>query len=126
MVHELKDGDLINFGCDINASFHLIASQEKIEQAPVKSSGQIRVDMTENEANYSRDTLHTKSTLILNNSPSQAISFDNGTQEESSLDPLTNLPNRSIFNEYLSNAINNAQKSNQMLVESYGSGSIEV
>ena len=115
LVHELKDGDLINFGCDINASFHLIASQEKIEQAPVKSSGQLRVDLTENEANYSRDTLHTKSTLILHNSPSQAISFDNGTQEESFLDPLTNLPNRSIFNEYLSNAINNAQKSNQML-----------
>jgi len=115
LVHELKDGDLINFGCDINSSFHLIASQEKIEQAPVKSSGQIRVDLTENEANYSRDNLHTKSTLILHNSPSQTISFDNGTQEESFLDSLTNLPNRSIFNEYLSNAINNAQKSNQML-----------
>jgi pSer/pThr/pTyr-binding forkhead associated (FHA) protein len=38
LVHELKDGDLINFGCDINASFHLIASQEKIEQAPVQDS----------------------------------------------------------------------------------------
>ncbi len=115
LVHELKDGDLINFGCDINASFHLIASQEKIEQAPVKSSGQLRVDLTENEANYSRDDLHTKSTLILHHSPSQTISFDNRTQEESFLDILTNLPNRSIFNEYLSNAINNAQKSNQML-----------
>ena len=115
LVHELKDGDLINFGCDINASFHLIASQEKIEQAPVKSSGQLRVDLTENEANYSRDDLHTKSTLILHHSPSQTISFDNRTQGESFLDPLTNLPNRSIFNEYLSNAINNAQKSNQLL-----------
>jgi diguanylate cyclase (GGDEF)-like protein len=115
LVHELKDGDLINFGCDINASFHLIASQEKIEQAPVKSSGQLRVDLTENEANYSRDNLHTKSTLILHHSPSQTISFDNRTQEESFLDILTNLPNRSLFNEYLSNAINNAQKSNQML-----------
>jgi diguanylate cyclase (GGDEF)-like protein len=115
LVHELKDGDLINFGCDINASFHLIASQEKIEQAPVKSSGQLRVDLTENEANYSQNNLHTKSTLILHHSPSQTISFDNRTQEESFLDPLTNLPNRSLFNEYLSNAINNAQKSNQLL-----------
>ena len=115
LVHELKDGDLINFGCDINASFHLISSQEKIEQAPVKSSGQLRVHLTENEANYSQNNLHTKSTLILHNSPSQTLSFDNRTQEESSLDPLTNLPNRSLFNEYLSNAINNAQKSNQLL-----------
>ena len=115
LVHELKDGDLINFGCDINASFHLIASQEKIEQAMIKSSGQLRVHLTENEANYSQNNLHTKSTLILHNSPSQTLSFDNRTQEESSLDPLTNLPNRSLFNEYLSNAINNAQKSNQML-----------
>jgi len=115
LVHELKDGDLINFGCDINASFHLIASQEKIEQAMIKSSGQLRVHLTENEANYSQNNLHTKSTLILHNSPSQTLSFDNRTQEESSLDPLTNLPNRSLFNEYLSNAINNAQKSNQLL-----------
>ena len=115
LVHELKDGDLINFGCDINASFHLIASQKKIEPAPVKIYEQVRGNLTENRANYSQNNLHAKSTLILHHSPSQTISFDNRTQEESFLDILTNLPNRSIFNEYLSNAINNAQKSNQLL-----------
>ncbi|GCL49060.1 putative diguanylate cyclase/phosphodiesterase [Microcystis aeruginosa NIES-3804] len=115
LIHELKDGDLINFGCDINASFHLIASQEKIEQASVKNSGQPRVDLTENKANSSQNNLHGKSTLILHHSRSQTISFDPRTQEESFLDPLTDLPNRSLFNEYLSNAINNAQKSNKLI-----------
>ncbi|AVQ74088.1 phytochrome-like protein cph2 [Microcystis aeruginosa NIES-2519] len=115
LVHELKDGDLINFGCEINASFHLIANQERIEQAPVKSLGQLRVDLTENEANYSQNNFHAKSTLILHHSPSQTISFDHRTQDESFLDDLTDLPNHSLFNEYLSNAINNAQKTNQLL-----------
>lgn len=115
LIHELKDGDLINFGCDINASFHLIASQERIEQAPVKSPGQGRVTITENEENSSQNNLHAKSTLILHHSQSQIISFDDTIQDESFLDALTDLPNRSLFNEYLSIAINNAQKNNKLL-----------
>jgi len=115
LVHELKDGDLINFGCDINASFHLIGSQEKIEQAPVKSPEQVRVNLTDNEANYSQNNLHVKSTLILDQSQSQIISFDNRIQDESFLDVLTDLPNRSLFNEYLSSAISNARKNNKLI-----------
>jgi diguanylate cyclase (GGDEF)-like protein len=115
LIHELKDGDLINFGCDINASFHLITSQEKIEKPPVKSYGQARVTLTENEENSPSDSLREKSTLILNPSQSQIISFDDTIQDESFLDALTDLPNRSLFNEYLSIAINNAQKNNKLL-----------
>jgi diguanylate cyclase (GGDEF)-like protein len=115
LVHELKDGDLINFGCDINASFHLIGSQEKIEQAPVKSPEQVRANLTDNEANYSQNNLHGKSTLILDQSQSQIISFDNRIQDESFLDVLTDLPNRSFFNEYLSSAISNARKNNKLI-----------
>jgi diguanylate cyclase (GGDEF)-like protein len=115
LIHELKDGDLINFGCDINASFHLIASQEKVDQAPVNSSGQGRVTLTENEENSHQNNLHSKSTLILHHSQSHIISFDDTIQDESFLDALTDLPNRSLFNEYLSIAINNAQKNNKLL-----------
>ncbi|MDB9423009.1 EAL domain-containing protein [Microcystis aeruginosa CS-563/04] len=115
LVHELKDGDLINFGCDINASFHLIGSQEKIEQAPVKSPEQVRANLTDNEANYSQNNLHGKSTLILDQSQSPIISFDNRIQDESFLDVLTDLPNRSFFNEYLSSAISNARKNNKLI-----------
>jgi diguanylate cyclase (GGDEF)-like protein len=115
LIHELKDGDLINFGCDINASFHLITNQEKIEKNPVKSYGQARVTLTENQENSPSDSPHSKSTLILNPSQSQIISFDDTIQDESFLDALTDLPNRSLFNEYLSIAINNAQKNNKLL-----------
>jgi len=115
LVHELKDGDLINFGCDINASFHLIASQEKIEQEPFKSLGYSQGKMTENETHSSPNDLHAKSTLILHQSPSKIISFDSKIQEEYSSVVLTDLPNRSLFNEYLSSAINNAQKNNKLI-----------
>ena len=115
LVHELKDGDLINFGCDINASFHLIASQKKIEPAPVKIYEQVRGNLTENRANYSQNNLHAKTTLILDHSPSQNISFDNRIQDESFLDVLTDLPNRSFFNECLSSAISNARKNHKLI-----------
>ncbi|MBE8996265.1 EAL domain-containing protein [Microcystis aeruginosa] len=115
LVHELKDGDLINFGCDINASFHLIVSQEKREREPVESLGQFQGNPTENGTDSSYDDLHAKSTLILHQAPSQIISFNSKTQEEYSSVVLTDLPNRSLFNEYLSTAINNAQKNNKLI-----------
>ncbi|MFM7355028.1 MAG: diguanylate cyclase domain-containing protein, partial [Microcystis aeruginosa] len=115
LIHELKDGDLINFGCDINASFHLIASQEKIEREPVESLGQFQVNPTENGTDSSYDDPDAKSTLILHQAPSQIISFNSKIQGEYSSVVLTDLPNRSLFNEYLSTAINNAQKNNQLI-----------
>jgi len=30
LIHELKDGDLINFGCDVNASYHHMGRRENI------------------------------------------------------------------------------------------------
>ncbi|MDB9414324.1 EAL domain-containing protein [Microcystis aeruginosa] len=115
LVHELKDGDLINFGCDINASFHLIVSQEKREKEPVESLGQFQVNPTENGTDSSYDDPDAKSTLILHQAPSQIISFNSKIREEYSSVVLTDLPNRSLFNEYLSTAINNAQKNNKLI-----------
>ncbi|NCR55871.1 MAG: EAL domain-containing protein [Microcystis aeruginosa L211-07] len=114
LVHELKDGDLINFGCDINASFHLIVSQEKREGEPVENLGQFQVNPTENGTDSSYDDPHAKSTLILHQAPSQIISFNSKIKQEYSSVVLTDLPNRSLFNEYLSTAINNAQKNNKL------------
>jgi diguanylate cyclase (GGDEF)-like protein len=114
LIHELKDGDLINFGCDINASFHLILNQEKTPPNLKTSHGQAKITLTESEGNSSQNNPHSKSTLILNQA-AQIISFDDTIQDESFLDALTDLPNRSLFNEYLSIAINNAQKNNKLL-----------
>jgi diguanylate cyclase (GGDEF)-like protein len=114
LIHELKDGDLINFGCDINASFHLILNQEKTPPNLKTSHGQAKITLTEGEGNSSQNNPHSKSTLILNQA-AQIISFDDTIQDESFLDALTDLPNRFLFNEYLSIAINNAQKNNKLL-----------
>jgi diguanylate cyclase (GGDEF)-like protein len=113
LIHELKDGDLINFGCDINASFHLINNQEKLEKLPNRTHEKAKITSTENSENSEHNNQHSKSTLILNQA--QIISFDDTIQDESFLDALTDLPNRSLFNEYLSIAINNAQKNNKLL-----------
>ncbi|WP_375328312.1 EAL domain-containing protein [Microcystis sp. BLCC-F210] len=115
LVHELKDGDLINFGCDINASFHLISNQEKIEPVAVKNPEQVQIKLRETETNYSQNNPHAKNTLILRHSPCETISFGPRNQDESFSDDLTDLPTRSLFNEHLSNAINNAQKSNKLI-----------
>ncbi|MBC1194238.1 EAL domain-containing protein [Microcystis aeruginosa BLCCF158] len=115
LVHELKDGDLINFGCDINASFHLIVSQEKREGEPVENLGQFQGNPTENGTDSSNDDPDAKSTLILHQAPSQIISFNSKIKEEYSSVVLTDLPNRYLFNEYLSSAINNAQKNNKLI-----------
>ncbi|MDY7048547.1 MAG: EAL domain-containing protein, partial [Microcystis panniformis WG22] len=115
LIHELKDGDLINFGCDINASFHLIASQAKIERESVENIGQLQGNPRENGTDSSHNDPHAKSTLIIRQAPSQIISFNSKIQEEYSSVVLKDLPNRFLFNEHLSIAINNAQKNNQLI-----------
>ena len=39
LVHELKDGDLINFGCDVNASYHHMGKRENFALTSSLDSG---------------------------------------------------------------------------------------
>lgn len=102
LIYELKDGDLINFGCEVNASYHLLSaansgetylnlnSQQDREQAPIPN-------------------IQRRSTLILSDAyVSQGN--DDTLQDKAYIDPLTKLPNRSLFNEHLSTAMGNAKR----------------
>jgi diguanylate cyclase (GGDEF)-like protein len=92
LVHELKDGDLINFGCEVNASYHVLANIS--DAALVQPAQQLTSDA------YLTST---------NTSNHETI------EEQAYQDPLTELPNRSLFNEYLSMAIGNAQRNRTLL-----------
>ncbi|BFM41341.1 EAL domain-containing protein [Synechocystis sp. LKSZ1] len=104
LVRELKDGDLINFGCDVNASYH-------------NSSGDRPASLKDLERDNSRRTNGTeggtpnKSTLILSQYSISNVRPDDETfQDMSYLDVVTNLPNHLLFLEYLNIALSNAER----------------
>jgi len=83
-VYELKDGDLINFGCEVNASYHQSKPDLLVESFSfVDSLGNNTVD----------DTL----------------------EQQSYIDEVTQLPNKNLFKEYLSIAVNNVTKTQKIL-----------
>jgi hypothetical protein len=72
LVHELQDGDLINFGCEVNASYHHYAKNFLSEGSNYKP----------------------ESSLIFNAEVTLA--------EQSYVDEITQLPNEILYQEYLS------------------------
>jgi diguanylate cyclase (GGDEF)-like protein len=104
LIHELKDGDLINFGCGINASYHMIAPVE--ESPPPPYTDRAIVTATNSGEEPLDEGVNSKLTLIL--SPVEVINLEDTIHDLGYLDPLTELPNRHLFNEYLAIALNNA------------------
>jgi pSer/pThr/pTyr-binding forkhead associated (FHA) protein len=64
LIHELKDGDLINFGCDVNASYHHMGRRENITFTSGLNS-EVNSGSEENELYSSDENMQTKKTLIL-------------------------------------------------------------
>ncbi len=83
-VYELKDGDLINFGCEVNASYYQSKPDLLVESFSF-------VDPPGN--NIIDDTL----------------------EQQSYIDEVTQLPNKNLFKEYLSIAVNNIAKTQKIL-----------
>jgi diguanylate cyclase (GGDEF)-like protein len=99
LVRELQDGDLINFGGRVNASYHILTGHI-VEEVPAPE----RSHQSDREA---------KTTL-------KNIS----EQEETAIKPvyqdwLTGLANRTLFHEHLSLAIANAQDKQQQFALIY-------
>ncbi|MEA5535605.1 EAL domain-containing protein [Crocosphaera sp. XPORK-15E] len=114
LLHELKDGDLINFGCEVNASYHLV-STATISESFIAPDSKLPdqkavVKLKPNLPQLSLNDPQQQSTFILESSSLKNGGNDDTFQEESYLDPVTELPNRILFNEYLSIAITNAQR----------------
>lgn len=89
LVTELKHGDLINFGCEVNASYHAINewSDTIVDVDSLKTS---------------------RTTLVISEPHAEKPRQDETSQAPTYFDLLTELPNRSLFQEYLSTALANA------------------
>jgi len=115
LVHELKDGDLINFGCDVNASYHHMARKENVTLTSDLNS-QVNSVSKENELYSSNENIQTKNTLILSEDDTdikknkQSQDNEDTFADYSYLDTLTGLPNQTLFNEYLYIAVSNAKR----------------
>jgi len=112
LVHELKDGDLINFGCDVNASYHHIGKRENFTLTSSLDSGMYSsvenkklFDSDENIQNHKTLILSEDDTDIKNNKDN-----DDTFADYSYLDTVTGLPNQTLFNEYLYIAVSNAKR----------------
>lgn len=106
LVKELKDGDLINFGCNVTASYHDANSNKSI------SITDLNYERKHNHQNDSRnEEILNKSTLILPESLITNIRHDDKTFHDISyLDVVTSLPNHLLFLEYLNIALSNAER----------------
>ncbi len=110
LVHELCDGDLINFGCDVNASYHHLTRPDN----NLMNGSLNFVDDPNNEHKKLYSTQgnnQVKSTLILTEEDTENGRDEDDTLEDYSyLDTLTGLPNATLFKEYLYIAISNAKR----------------
>ena len=115
LVHELKDGDLINFGCDVNASYHHIGRREHVSLTSSLNS-EVNSVSQHNELYSSTENIQTKKTLILSEDDTDTKKNRNSKDNEdtfadySYLDNVTGLPNQTLFNEYLYIAVSNAKR----------------
>jgi len=115
LVHELKDGDLINFGCDVNASYHHMGRRDN---ATVTSglNSEVNSASEENERYSSDENIQVKKTLILSEDDTDIKKNNDNKDDEdtfaddSYLDIVTGLPNQTLFNEYLYIAVSNAKR----------------
>lgn len=112
LVHELKDGDLINFGCDVNASYHHMGKRENFTLTSSLDSGMD--SSVENKETYHADeNIQTQKTLILSEDDTDIKNNkdnDDTFADYSYLDNVTGLPNQTLFNEYLYIAVSNAKR----------------
>lgn len=127
LIHELKDGDLINFGCNINASYHQLVGIEAIAEIEKKTLIQNAFGTQSLNGQLSESSPNAypaKTSLILSEShiddhPSTRThksEIENKTlNAESYLDPVTGLPNQNLFLEYFSIALTNAKRNQSYL-----------
>ncbi|NJK50246.1 EAL domain-containing protein [Candidatus Gracilibacteria bacterium] len=127
LVKELKNGDLINFGCNVNASYHCTNANQVSDTLITinrlrngvgtlhgQTIGESTTALKDNEVTAFKSSLRTAN-WTLTGTLHDKTSAKETIREEAFRDFLTDLPNRTLFNEYLSIALSNAKR-NQNLV----------
>ncbi|MGK7940613.1 MAG: EAL domain-containing protein [Crocosphaera sp.] len=110
-IKELKNGDLINFGCEVNATYYSTHefSNTVIDITNNKTQQQ-EYTPQKTHHDYSESQAH----LDINYEP-QFINPKDTLQSQEYQDPLTKLPNRILFKEYVINALKNAQQYHSLM-----------
>ncbi|MBJ7900430.1 MAG: EAL domain-containing protein [Cyanobacteria bacterium RI_101] len=101
LVHELKDGDLINFGCHVNASYHCLQFGQSHSQSFLRDK---------NGDSFTTSTQTRPSVLVSEPLQDFRRPEEDTFEEQSYIDPSTNLPNQVLFLEYLNLALSNAER----------------
>jgi diguanylate cyclase (GGDEF)-like protein len=112
LIHELQDGDLINFGCDVNASYHHMGRKENITFTSGLNS-EVDSVSKQKELYSSEGNIEISRTLILSKDDTDIKKTDDKEDtftDYSYLDTVTGLPNQTLFNEYLYIAVSNAKR----------------
>lgn len=117
LVHELKDGDLINFGCEVNASYHILHDSEKMT-GMINSFNPLVEKNKETQEKLTYPGSEIPKVLFISD-PHLAVINDDTLPDQVYLDLLTELPNRSLFQQYLSIAIENAKQNQKNLAILY-------
>ncbi|MDJ0507714.1 MAG: EAL domain-containing protein [Crocosphaera sp.] len=116
LVRELKQGDLVNFGCEVNATFYVMnkpcqtitpINHNHIQSEPATclSSQSIQVSLASMEVSSS-EILNVKPKFDHQSTINPLITL----QGEDYQDPLTKLANQNLFKESLSIALKNATR----------------
>ncbi len=106
LIKELKNGDLINFGCEVNATYY--ASHEWSNTVT-----NIAKNKPQQLANHSPgvDSKYVLSQPHIDvNCESKPLNNKDTLQTQEYQDTLTQLPNRILFKEYLLNSLKNAKQ----------------
>ena len=106
LIKELKNGDLINFGCEVNATYYASNEWSNTIVDIIKSKPQqVHSDSPELDSQYTIGADHVYFGL-----PSQALNSKDTLKAKEYQDPLTKLPNRVLFKEYFLNSLSNAKQ----------------
>jgi diguanylate cyclase (GGDEF)-like protein len=117
LVHELQDGDLINFGGDVNASYHVLSMANS---TPQKIETRDRAyEETTNEERMTEIGTRYKPKQELSASAIETLNQEDTFLKPSYQDWLTGLSNRILFNEHMAIALANAKEKQEQLAVIY-------
>jgi diguanylate cyclase (GGDEF)-like protein len=127
LVHELQDGDLINFGGDVNASYHVLSTtnsmSQKIETRHLTYEETTNHDCPRGSAKGERITeigdRYSQPKQELSVSAMETLNQEDTFLKPSYQDWLTGLSNRILFNEHMAIALANAKEKQEQLAVIY-------
>ncbi|MDJ0511201.1 MAG: EAL domain-containing protein [Crocosphaera sp.] len=105
-IKELKNGDLINFGCEVNATYY---STHELSNTVINITKNTHQQQQFNHRENHDNCGASQASLDINYAP-KYINPKDTLQSQEYQDTLTKLPNRILFKEYIINAFKNAQQ----------------